>query len=62
MSFWVRGNEFLGFGNEFHNFGNKFPHFGGNEFWPKRTKKKPALKVIPPTNNSDFLTFLNSEL
>ena len=43
MSFWVRGNEFLGFGNEFHDFGNEFPHFGGNEFRPKRTKKKPAL-------------------
>ena len=39
MSFWVRGNEFLGFGNEFHDFGNEFPHFGGNEFRPKRTKK-----------------------
>ena len=42
MSFWVRGNEFLGFGNEFHDFGNEFPHFGGNEFRPKRTKKKPG--------------------
>ena len=39
VSFWVRGNEFLGFGNEFHDFGNEFPHFGGNEFRPKRTKK-----------------------
>ena len=39
MSFWVRGNEFLGFGNEFHDFGNEFPHFGRNEFRPKRTKK-----------------------
>ena len=45
MSFWVRGNEFLGFGNEFHDFGNEFPHFGGNEFRPKRTKKKPEQTV-----------------
>ena len=46
MSFWVRGNEFLGFGNEFHDFGNEFPHFGGNEFRPKRTKKMPACHGI----------------
>ena len=45
MSFWVRGNEFLGFGNEFHDFGNEFPNFGGNEFRPKRTKKKPVMIV-----------------
>ena len=45
MSIWVRGNEFLGFGNEFHDFGNEFPHFGGNEFRPKRTKKKPAYSL-----------------
>ena len=45
MSFWVRGNEFLGFGNEFHDFGNEFPHFGGNEFRPKRTKKSLNVQM-----------------
>ena len=46
VSFWVCGNEFLGFGNEFHDFGNEFPHFGGNEFRPKRTKKKPVRALM----------------
>ena len=66
MSFWVRGNEFLGFGNEFHGFGNEFhgfgnefSHFCGNGFRPKRTKRAcmvwlELLRSHCPWSSNDF--------
>ena len=54
VSFWVCGNEFLGFGNEFYDFGNEFPHFGGNEFRPKRTKKSLSILYFQMKKKSEL--------